>query len=330
VVAQSVSSTQPLPPNGRIELAFDRYLLPSSITRQSLVLSDLNGNVQTPTIAYDPVARIVTITPTTALQVDQSYKVSITTPSSATDPTGLRSIDGATIDPTEAAIEFPVQMTATAQPALPTVDFCKDIFPIFAGKCGGASCHGAASNDPTQGASGAVEGLELDSPQDIEATAIGLVAHEANTGPQSQPMPPGLLFGVDMPIIDPGSGAGGDPGNSWLLYKLLLAYPAAQSSTTPATACAGGPAMPTDVSMLHLITPPAVSDPADDPGRAVLTDYVLGREMPFPSDPSVPLEGAAATLSTNELELVSRWIAQPPAEAGSMMVPAVVCGCIQQ
>jgi hypothetical protein len=41
-----------------------------------------------------------------------------------------------------------------------------------------------------------------------------------------------------MPLIDPGSGGAGNPGNSWLLYKLLMAQPSGG-----APSCDAGAAM---------------------------------------------------------------------------------------
>jgi hypothetical protein len=315
VVQKNISMSQPLPANGRIELAFDRYLLPASITRQSFPLHDLQLRVYTPNVAYDPVARIVTITPMQPLLADQTYELVI-------DPNGLRSIDGATIDPQFATIAFPVTASAT-EPASPTVDFCKDISPIFTNKCSVSSCHGppGAANDP---ASGAAAGLRLDSIEGIAATAIGRVAQGSNTGPRASPQPAGRVFGVDMPIIDPGTGAaGGDPANSWLMYKLLLAVPASSSSTN-ATSCDGGAVVPTDVSTAHQGVPPGFSDAAHDPARTILSDYVIGREMPFPPTPGTPDQNTQ-TLTVDELERVSRWIGQPRA-AGEGLLPST-CGC---
>jgi hypothetical protein len=144
VVAQNVSVGVALPPDGRIELAFDRYLLPGSIARQTFVLRDLRMNSFTPTVAYDPVARIVTITPPAgSLQADQTYALNIASASSQADLNGLRSIDGATIDPRFARIDFPVRAADAGAPqsAPPTVDFCRDILPIFKRSCLGTACH---------------------------------------------------------------------------------------------------------------------------------------------------------------------------------------------
>ena len=124
LVSQNVGPSQSIPANGRIELGFDRLLLPASITRQTFVLENAGRiTAYTPTIAYDPVARIVTITPLgtpgQALVAGQSYDVLITTPGTAATPSdGLRTIDGATLKGGPVKIVFSV--TAAAAPP-PTV-----------------------------------------------------------------------------------------------------------------------------------------------------------------------------------------------------------------
>jgi hypothetical protein len=326
IVGQNVSTNRAFPSNGRIELAFDRYLLPASITRQTF----LTSFPQSPIIAYDPVARIVTISPLAPLLPDQTYAIRIAKPSGPTDPDGLRAIDGATIDPRDATIEFPVVAgTDTYQNPLP-IDFCRDILPIFTSKCSAAQCHGSAhgAGGPT-----AAAGLSLDSARSVAATAVGRPAHGANTGPTTSAQPPGIAFGVDMPLIDPGNGepGGGNPGNSWLLYKLLLAVPPSVSSTSYAGACNGE--APADTGAMHILITPALADPAHDPARSTLTDYVLGREMPFPSNPAAPLGQSVEPLTIAELERVSRWIAESPLSRasdggtlGTPLVPETCCG----
>jgi hypothetical protein len=84
---------------------------------------------------------------------------------------------------------------------------------------------------------------------------------------------------------------------------------------------------------LHLVAWQPVSD-ADRVSTWVarnaipsgLSDYVLGREMPYPADPSAPLSQATASLTIDQLELISRWIAQPT--NGAPLVP-LTCSCSQ-
>jgi hypothetical protein len=333
VAANIGAQAHPLPANGHIELSFDRLLLPASVTRQTFVLENAGGTVgYTPAIAYDPVARVVTIAPLAdpdqALMPGQDYQLLIVTPQSATDPNGLRAIDGATLDPMSPhQIAFAVTAADGTPPTAPSMDYCRDIKVVFELSCELQSCHGFAV--PLTPA----EGLLLDTPTDIRATAIGHVAHEANTGPRSVAEPPSLLFGEDMPIIDQGA----DPGNSWMMYKFLLAVPspeavvdagedasveAAAGSATPEASAgdagvadaSAGDAGVADAAPPFMIVPPVdVSHahqlawaPLSDADRAILSNYVIGLEMPYPQ--SYP------PLTLSQMERMSLWISQ-----GSMM-----------
>lgn len=356
-----MGAKQMLPANGRIELGFDRLLQPASITRQTFSLQSPGGEiVYTPNVAYDPVARIVTITPLTtagqALVSGQSYEIIIAAPQNAADVNGVRAIDGATIAKGSLQIAFSVSAASPTPPPTVTIDFCNDISPIIGFKCALPTCHGG--NTPA-------EGLVLDPFSGIAMTAIGRVSQESNTGPRSLASPPTLLFGEDMPIID-ATGATGDPANSWLMYKVLLAAPtpepadagtedaapgaadtgapdatvgATDAGTPDATvgitdagpetdgaspeggeldagadgessdgAVAAAPTMPppTDVSGAHSLTWKGISDAE----RATLSNYILGREMPFPPPSGTPLQDTNDPLTLDELERMSLWIAQ--------------------
>jgi hypothetical protein len=288
-----------------LEIAFDRLLDPASITRQTFVLQDLEGNLIEPSPSYDPVARVVRLCMTeTPLQADQSYRLTLVSPQSSTDPAGLRAIDGAGLDPSvDPVIEFPVVAGAAytgldACFGATAVDFCTDVFPIFQARCGLSTCHSGSLP---------AAGLEMTTPQGIQATAIGRVAQGSNTGMQAQAAPPGVLvagqralFGVDLPIIGPD-----DPGDSWLTYKLLLAIP---------------PSTTVQENRYPLVTPAWTR--MSDAERATLSNYIQGREMPYPSDPSATPDGSTspAPLSVDELDTVSAWILQG---AG---IPSAGCG----
>jgi hypothetical protein len=308
-----------IPTNGYIEIAFDRLLNPSTITRQTFQLSDKRGNFVSPNVTYDPVARVVTLLPPQPfLQDQQYYQVNIVTPKSATDTNGLRAIDGATLDPTTSSmITFIASSSLPAQSQPPAVDFCKDIFRLF-DKCAGTVCHTA----PTV----AAQGLLLDSPGDIAMTAVGRVAQESNTGPRAVTQPAERLLAIDMPILDPGPGGtptNGDPANSFMLYKLLMAVPLVTSTTQQPPYCDGGMPAPPAMGPFHSVMWQPLSD--DERGR--LSNLVPGREMPFPGDPSAPLNMPTNTLTLNELELVSAWIAQVR-DGGAPLVPATCGSCV--
>jgi hypothetical protein len=337
----------PIAPTGAIELAFDRLLAPGRVFRQSFVLTDVDGNVVSPppTIAYDPVARVVTIQPSAPLDGSQTYRIWLESPRSDGDANGLRAIDGATLDSaTPASIEFtvaPAGSVAASAGGGPTTSFCTDILPVLTTRCGSSVCHGGTPLPAS------AEGLRLDSPAAVAATAVGRVSEESNTGPRAAPASPTLPFGVDMPIIDPGPSTSGpgDPADSWMIYKLLMAVPsscaggpadggAGPAAATPpvagadasAAADAGvdaapaadagaavdagastpASAKPTDVSGLHHVA----WQPLSQAERDILSSLVPGREMPFPADPTAPLDQPGAQLGCDDLERFSLWIAQ--------------------
>ncbi|MGH7296617.1 MAG: hypothetical protein ACRELB_16885, partial [Polyangiaceae bacterium] len=260
----------------------------------------LFGDFLEPTPTYDPVSRVVRLclTDSPALQADQTYRLTLVPPQNARDLDGLHAFDGAVLDPgTSPVIEFQVVAgppytgpdACTGQPA---VDFCTQVLPIFANKCGGGSCHSGSYP---------AAGLLMTTPAGIQATAVARAAQGANTGVVAKPESPGRMFGVDMPIIDPTA-----PSGSWLTYKLLLAAPPACSSTPPGTSCdAGAPGV--QFNRYPTLTPAWA--PLSDDERATLANVVPGREMPYPVDPSVG--GTSATsLTADELDTVSTWIAQ--------------------
>ncbi len=279
-------------------------------------MQDLRGvSIVPPAIAYDPVTRVVTITPAAPLDPGQGYRVVILSPQNDADPLGLRAIDGATLDPSTPPIEFTVLQPdagvdagASPAPALPTMSFCADVLPVLTTKCGSSICHGGTTLP--------ADGLRLDSPTAVTATALGRVAVGSNRGPRSTAAAVGSLFGVDMPIVDPGTGTGpaGDPGDSWLLYKLLMAVPprcvvaAGVGVDVDAGADAGASAgkAPTDVSGAHQV----LWQPLSPAERDILSSLIPGREMPFPTNPSARLDQAKEPLTCDELERISLWIAQ--------------------
>jgi hypothetical protein len=139
-----------------------------------------------------------------------------------------------------------------------------------------------------------------------------------------------------MPIVDPGN-----PANSWLVYKLLLAQPAPTCQTAPTgpSTCSTPstrlqcdttktPPQPTQV-FAKTDTPPVLPDlatfeQASSFERQILSELVLGREMPFPSNPGDPPGSPTDNppFTYAELERLQMWIA-----AGAKVVE---CGACQQ
>jgi len=230
----------------------------------------------------------------------QQYQVTLIVPSpDAGSSFGLQAIDGATL-----SAPMTVTFTAGAAPSPPaagppTIEFCRDILkPIFLPSCAYMGCHEPATPvlPSLDGGSGYARlGLDLSSPQGVRATALDQVADESNTGPlasvETQFM--GEPFGIDMAVIAPG-----DPGNSWLMYKTLLASPA-----PPNAEVNGFDAGNSDYDQNIEFPGIAASE------RAILSNYVLGQSMPYPY-PVMPEATTVSLLTNGDLERLSLWIAQ--------------------
>ena len=288
-----------MPADGVIQIAFDRYLLPATVNRQSLGLVDgarmpLAPDLA-PVIVYDPIARTVTLLPPKQpwLTEGQTYTLVLGIPEGDAEQGGIRAIDRAKLFADQKR-EFGFLVgPKTGGASEPTASFCRDVLPIFIAKCSDPSCHG------NSGATAA--GLVLDTSAGVGATALNRIAQGSNTGGRSSSAPSsGRRFGVDMPIIDPGN-----PGNSWLIYKIELARPPTLTQPAPNIACTSGLLEP-KVTFAFAPLVPEAQRKADDSERSILNDFVLGREMPFP----FPGAGGYATepLTFDEREKVRLWI----------------------
>lgn len=312
-----------MPVDGAIQFQVDRYLVPLSVSRQALQLQDAAGmpletSLQ-PNVIYDPIARTITLTrPSTAGDVnanwllpDQVYKVQFAS-------AGLRALDGAGL-----RTDQPLVFAIRVGPAItdPTkvrslqesvgepdgVSFCDDVLPIFAAKCAyQGGCHSTTDRDPTQAA-----GLVLDTADGLARTAkSGRPANGSNTG-ASRGLAPSepIGFGHDMPIVQPGS-----PANSWLMYKIELAPPPVVMTIRPSIICGSPPKEQIEPkqtkdfqSLATLPLTPSATTPNAE--RAVLSDYVLGNEMPYPATPD-RADYLHQALSVQERETVRMWIAR--------------------
>jgi hypothetical protein len=125
----------------------------------------------------------------------------------------------------------------------------------------------------------------------IQSTAIGRASEEVAVGPQALAEPPSDHFPDGMPIIDPGSGGTGDPGNSYLLYKVLMAPPMAGTGGAPQ-------------QQVYSVT----EYPFSDAERQALAALIPGREMPFPT--VVKTTPRTSTMTFDQMQQLSLWIAQ--------------------
>lgn len=274
------------------------------MTRQSFVLLDSANQPlsadKAPLVLYDPIARTVTLARPSNGWLTQglSYKLVLTLPDGDSDQRGVRAIDRAALranQKREFAFKVGPRASDVAEP--PRVSFCRDVLPIFAAKCSLPTCHGSVDRSAAS--------LVLNASSGVASTAVNRIAQGSNTGGTSEsPAPPGRVFGLDMPLIDPGN-----PGNSWLLYKVELARPKAAPSPSTYACTAGlqeaaapGAAPP---FVYRSITPNARLV-ASENERAVLVDFILGREMPFPV--TSPSGYADEALTFEEREKVRSWI----------------------
>lgn len=314
--------TAEVPADDAIQISFDRYLLPSTVLRQGYAIADNTNQVLPPEgfqTIYDPVARTVTITgpggPGTAwLKEGLEYKlVLFVPPNEGSDIGGFRAIDRAPLDKNQnLTFVFKASKALGGGPRLvdPPVSFCADVLPIFAKKCSDSTCHGTPL---TATGAQAAASLVLSTSSGVRVTAIGRVAQGANTGARSfDPEPPGAIFGIDMALIEKGN-----PGASWLMYKIEMApHPVVDAGPTLNTVCtppAGSDAVTTR-GEAYVPRAPIVSV-APDAERERLADYVLGRYMPYPTGNT---SYETQPLTFEERERVRRWIAQgaPTPECG--------------
>jgi len=323
VVGVSVGDGRPMPADGAVQIAFDRYLLPSTVNRQSLAIVDGSNKAlapeDAPVVLYDPIARTVTLAPPRQpwLTEGQPYKIILGIPTEDEDTGGLRAIDRAKLFPNQ-KLEFSFFVGPKKNARIePEVSFCRDVLPIFTAKCAGSTCHGSGDR--------AASSLVLDTSAGVGATALNRVAQGSNRGPRAgQVTSSERLFGVDMPIIDPGV-----PGNSWLLYKVELPPPPVAPLASPPYACTNGLLEP-EVTFAFAPLVPNAQRAADDLERSILSDYILGREMPFPVASARAYEELPLTFE--EREKIRLWIAGLPRGAslpecgGCAQVPVVDAG----
>jgi len=260
-----------------IRVQFDRFLMPSTAVRGAMCLQAATvGGESTDTsqcIAagftpeYDPVDRVATWVIRGEILEDTRYNVRLFAPKDPQDANGVRAFDGAPLEK-----EFTFAFTTGAKPVGPVpheparkLPFCdvRPLCPLPAGACdsptplavtnssyeflaasctSGGGCHAGDSS-----ARGSALRLDDDGAGGGLAAAVqhlvdhAVVASETAIGPDPwNPTRNALTaFGRNMPYIDAAS-----PGNSYLLYKLILALsprcpldPSEETPTHGAIAC---------------------------------------------------------------------------------------------
>jgi hypothetical protein len=274
-----------------VELRFDRFLLPTTAVRQSIVYYTgraRSGVIRDPSLpellpSYDPVERVVrfslpegaTLAPSTLYTVEFPVAgVAAALPRDvAVIGWGFRAFDGAPLDEQgirRISFRTGEHLSAPSAPDTPT---CDDVAALF--RCETLGC------ETTPGYVGCVNchydehspfGLDLHDTDALIDTAIGRVAHQTETGPTTGvPLEAPERFGVSMPIIDPLR-----PENSYLLYKLLIGPSVYERSPGEVDDCASAHL----VALPPTATGSACIAPSPDEIARLKSWFVLGEAMP--------------------------------------------------
>ena len=234
-----------VPINAIIKLRFDRFLRPSTATRQSIrvysgdrdtSLCQTTGGAETGCFfqpSYDMIERVVLyrLGENVTFVPGLLYNVEVVGPGEGgTD--GLRAFDGAPLSEQGSVplgFQFRTSSSVTDSEPPPARATCADVMPIFKVQCAKAGCHAKDTTDdpcPAGQAKPIFEnscvgvprmGMELSSEEALLRTVRGQVAHETEVGGTAgTALENPSRMGVSMPRIDPGQ-----PGNSYLMYKLL-------------------------------------------------------------------------------------------------------------
>ncbi len=220
-----------VPRNTKIELRFDRFLLPEAVSRQGVrVFTGSADDALFLTPTYDVVERVISYQPVNPLEPGVVYTVEVVAPNDA-DSSGLRAFDGAPLGEAGLPLRFGFRTRREAppdEPAAPAPPTCDEIAAILTAACGSVGCHsttdlpesdcGPGRANDGDGCVGVPRmGLRLDSVDGIEQTLLGKVARQTETGSRvGQPLASPGRFGTQMPLIDPGN-----PSSSYVMYKLL-------------------------------------------------------------------------------------------------------------
>lgn len=205
-----------VPRNRPLTFRFDRWLLPSTATRQSISLYvDQSTFVQFTQPTYDLITRTVTYRPSGGLAQGLVHLLELG--DSATDPNGwgFTAYDRQPLsrDNLPDIIVFRTgKADAAVEPVPRERTSCRDALLAFSrAGCASSHCHGTVDGNTP------LAGLSLDTARGLRAT-IGKVALATDRGGDSgraTVMPE--RFGFNLPLIEPSQ-----PAMSFLLYRILL------------------------------------------------------------------------------------------------------------
>ncbi|HKQ71523.1 MAG TPA: Ig-like domain-containing protein [Polyangiaceae bacterium] len=241
-----------------IRVQFDRFLTPLSATRQGLCLQAASVGGQSPdeciggTLApeYDPVDRVAVWKPTVPLLPHTRYNARVLAPKGPDDVGGVRAFDGVALakevtfafetgDAASVAKEpkRAIDFCTTKILCRPSIDVCSKPFSggvpsspanvLQYGCTGDPTCHGVPDK-PRGEARGSVLSLDDGEAKGGTPSAVRrLVETQQVATETATAQNPGAArvsvtdrFGQNMPYVDRKN-----PGNSYLLYKMILALP---------------------------------------------------------------------------------------------------------
>lgn len=280
-----------VPTNATLSLRFDRFLNPATANRQAIRVysGDPEASSAIPFhVSYDPVERVVQYRMPAGYSFEPNalYQFELVVPQGS-DDFGFRAFDGAPLEERDVPLrssfftgEGPVEYPQLVAPTC--ADIVEQVFEARPANCAASSCHSGVRSQ-----NGTPHGLWLDGRSNVRVTAINRVARQTELGDRSGgvPLEQAARFGVRMPLIQPGN-----PGNSYLLYKLLRGQgsyepcaeeadpdPLRPSSTfcsQPADACVSAyPELPFE--------PGSCVAPSDAERERLREWFVRGEEMPI-------------------------------------------------
>ncbi len=296
-----------VPTNATLSFRFDRFLSPATANRQALRVysGDPDNGTGIPfDVVYDPVERVVQYRMPSGYSFAPNalYQLELVVPVEPGD-FGIRAFDGAPL--AEGSVPLrgsfftglgPVELEVEEPPGC--AEIVSEVFMKSPASCGASGqCH--ASTD-------APHGLWLDGRANFAVTAVNRVARQTEVGDRSGgvPLEQPKRFGVQMPLVQPGN-----PGNSYLLYKLLRSArsyqpcvfdensAASSFCSIPVEACASlYPGLPLDPGSGKCLAP------SDDELERLREWFVRGEAMPIPR----PVD---RSLGLQQLRAISRFIA---------------------
>lgn len=212
------------PVNRPLSFQLDRWLLPSTATRQAIQV-ELAGTDSTVHFnpSYDLIGRRISFFPQWNWDLGYVFDLSLYDPSQPEQSArGFRSYDGQLLDregiPEHVLFRVGSPEERAAEPSVHTS--CRQALAAFASAgCASSHCHAAAERctaaEPCRGVPQA--GLELDSAAGLRATIRRLANVTDRAAASGRSVVNSERFGWNMSLIEPG-----EPAYSFLVYRVLL------------------------------------------------------------------------------------------------------------